>query len=254
MKAVILAGGKGTRLRPYTTVIPKPLVPVGDKAVLEILLENLRICDIREVVLCVNHLAELIMAYFGDGRKYGLKIEYSMEDRPLSTVAPLKLLKNLPDDFLVMNGDLLTELNFGDFYRHHMDRNALLTVATYRRTVKIDFGVLEIDDCLNRATGFKEKPSYDFEVSMGVYGFNRRALELVPDNKSFGFDDLMRKMLEENELVNTYRYDGYWLDIGRPIDYEQANKDYDKLQVAHRISTMNLEKSPISIREPIRAA
>lgn len=176
MKAIILAGGKGTRLHPYTTVIPKPLVPVGGQAVLEILLRNLRHFGVREVVLCVNHMADLIMAFFGDGKKYGLKMEYSMEDRPLSTVAPLKLVKELPDDFLVMNGDLLTELNFKEFFNYHLESNALLTVATYKRTVHVDFGVIDINHESGKAEGFREKPNLYYDVSMGVYGFKKEVL------------------------------------------------------------------------------
>jgi len=255
MKAVILAGGKGTRLRPYTTVIPKPLVPIGDQAILEILFENLRHYGIREVVLCVNHLAELIKAYFGDGKKYGLKIEYSVEDRPLSTVAPLKLINNLPDNFLVMNGDLLTELNFREFFDHHRNSGSLLTVGTFRRSVNIDFGVIEIDEDVNKAVGFIEKPIYDFDVSMGVYAFNRDILKYVPENQAFGFDNLMTTLLAVNEPINIFKYKGYWLDIGRPADYEQACKDVDKLRIAKRHAPVEVELDKVAlVRQPIRAA
>lgn len=229
MKAVILAGGKGTRLKPYTTVIPKPLVPLGDKAILEILIGRLKKCGIDEITLCVNHLAELIQAFFGDGIKYGVKITYSMEDKPLSTVAPIKLIKDLPQHFFVMNGDLLTDLDFNDLFSYHLQGKSLLTVATYKRKTKIDFGVIDVDESRKSAVGFREKPEYDFNVSMGVYVFNRDVLSYVPADQPFGFDNLMITLLHQKEKINIYQYDGYWLDIGRPEDYEKAQEDVQKL-------------------------
>ena len=229
MKAVILAGGKGTRLKPYTTVLPKPLVPVGEKAILEILISRLKKAGVTEIYICLNHFAEIIMAYFGNGDKYGIKINYSLEDKPLSTIAPIKLIDGLPDNFLVMNGDLLTDLDFADLYKNHLNSNALLTVSTYKRNVKVDFGVIDIDTNLNQAIGFREKPEYNFQVSMGVNVLSKKVLDLVPDNQAFGFDNLMYTLLEKKERINTYQYDGYWLDIGRPDDYEKANEDIEKL-------------------------
>lgn len=231
MKAIILAGGKGTRLKPYTTVIPKPLVPVGDKAILEILIAKLKKYGITDITVCINHLAELIMAYFGDGEKWGVKIEYSIEDKPLSTVAPIKLLKNLPDNFFIMNGDLLTDLDFRGLYDYHLRNKALLTVATYKRKPKIDFGVIDIDNNKNVAIGFKEKPEYELNVSMGVYVFNKKLLDFVPDDKPFGFDDLMLRLLDEKQTIKVYPYDGYWLDIGNPDDYEKACQDIEGLDL-----------------------
>lgn len=229
MKAVILAGGKGTRLKPYTTVIPKPLVPIGEKAILEILLGRLQKSGVDEVVLCVNHFAEIIQAFFGNGSRHGIRIRYSTEDQPLGTVAPLKLVSDLPENFLVMNGDLLTDLDFRNLYEEHIRSEALLTVSTYQRNTKIDFGVIEVDKESNRMTGFREKPVYDFEVSMGVYAMNRKVLDFVPAGTPFGFDDLMLTLLEQKEMVRVYPYTGYWLDIGRPDDYEKANEDLDLL-------------------------
>lgn len=231
MKAVILAGGKGTRLKPYTTIIPKPLVPIGDRAILEILIGRLKKYGITDLTLCVNHLAELIMAYFGDGSKWGVKIEYSFEDKPLSTVAPIKLIKNLPEIFFVMNGDLLTDFDFNKIYDFHLKSKELLTVATYKRRPKIDFGVIDVDENNNVALGFKEKPEYEVNVSMGVYVFNRKVLNFVPANKPFGFDDLMLSLLDNKQPIKVYPYDGYWLDIGRPEDYEKANMDIENLNL-----------------------
>jgi len=230
MKAVIMAGGKGTRLKPYTTSIPKPLVPVGEKAIIEILLNRLKKNGVDEVFICLNHFAEMIAAFLGNGDKFGLKINYSLEDRPLSTVAPLKLIHDLPDDFLVMNGDLLTDLDFSKFFQHHLQDSSLLTVATYSRKTKIDFGVIEIDPATNTASGFREKPEYRFDVSMGVYAMNQKILNFVPDNEPFGFDHLMLKLLETRQRISVFPYDGYWLDIGRPEDYEKANEDIQKIE------------------------
>lgn len=231
MKAVILAGGKGTRLRPYTVIMPKPLVPVGDRAILEILIGRLKKYGATELTLCINHLAKLVMAYFGDGSKWGVKIKYSMEHKPLSTVAPIKLIKDLPENFLVMNGDLLTDLDFEKLYIYHLKNKALITVATYKRAAKIDFGIIDIDKDKNVAVGFKEKPEYELNVSMGVYVVNRKVLDFVPDNKPFGFDDLMFTLLNKKQTIKVYPYDGYWLDIGRPEDYEKANEDIGKLNL-----------------------
>lgn len=231
MKAVILAGGKGTRLKPYTTIIPKPLVPLGDRAILEILIGGLKKCGVTDLTLCVNHLAELIMAYFGNGKKWGVNMEYSLERESLSTVAPIKLIKDLPENFLVMNGDLLTDLNFKNLYNYHLKSKAIITVATYKRITMIDFGVIDIDKDKNIAVGFKEKPRYKLNVSMGVYVFNKKVLDFVPNGKPFGFDNLMLALLAKGKIIKVYPYDGYWLDIGRPEDYERANKDIKKLNL-----------------------
>ena len=229
MKAVILAGGKGTRLKPYTTVIPKPLVPVGEKAILEILITQLKKEGVDEVFICLNHFAEIIMAFFGDGNRFGLKINYSLEDEPLGTVAPIKLIKGLPENFLVMNGDLLTDLPFHELFEYHINGKALLTVSTFTRKNKIDFGVIDVDPVSLFATGFREKPEYTFDVSMGVYAMNRDVLEFVPPGTHFGFDNLMLTLLEKKRPAKIFPYGGYWLDIGRPDDYEKANEDIEKL-------------------------
>ncbi len=229
MKAVILAGGKGTRLKPYTSVIPKPLVPVGERAILEILVTRLKKAGVDEIYICLNHFAEIIIAFFGDGSRFGLKINYSIEQEPLGTVAPIKLIRELPDHFLVMNGDLLTDLNFSDLFQYHLEGRSLLTVSTYIRNMKIDFGVIDVDEKSMLAKGFREKPEYTFSVSMGVYVMNRKVLDFVPDSTSFGFDDLMLTLLKKNEPARLYPYHGYWLDIGRPDDYEKANDDIEFL-------------------------
>jgi NDP-sugar pyrophosphorylase family protein len=222
--AVILAGGKGTRLKPFTISIPKPLVPVGDKPILEHLIKKLADEGFTDIIITVNHLAELIKAFFGDGSKWGISIKYSIEDKPLSTMGPIRLIDSLPEDFLILNGDVLTNMNFNELFSFHTNKKSLFTIASHLRKEKIDYGVLEIDH--EKLKIFNEKPEIEFRVSMGIYAANRRILQYIPENKSFGFDDLMLKLLSINENVNVFTHDGYWLDIGRPDDYEKAINDF----------------------------
>ncbi len=217
----------GTRLKPYTTEIPKPLVPLGGKPVIEHLLLRLKKYGFTDVFISVNHLAHLISSVLDDGKRLGLNIKYSLEDEPLSTVAPLKLIDGLDNHFLVVNGDVLTDMDMNLLYQHHLNGKTGLTVATHRRRNKVDYGVIEADGN-GMVTSFQEKPHYDLTVSMGVYVFSKSILDLVPDGRPFGFDDLMLKLLENREPISTYAYDGYWMDIGRPDDYEQAKEDIEK--------------------------
>jgi len=236
MRAVILAGGKGVRLRPYTTTLPKPLVPVGERPILEIVISQLRDAGVERITIAVNHMAEIIMAFFGSGERFGIEIDYSLEDKPLGTIAPLRLIKDLPEHFIVMNGDTLTDIDYAALYQAHIGSGKPLTIATYRREVKIDFGVLEVDEASNLVTGFQEKPIYRFEVSTGVYVFSRRLLERIPFNEPYGLDDLVLGMLKDERPINAYRFDGYWLDIGRPADYDQANRDIEMLDLGFKSS------------------
>jgi NDP-sugar pyrophosphorylase family protein len=228
VRAIILAGGKGTRLRPYTVALPKPLVPVGDRPILDIVLTQLARAGVKHVTMAVSHLAHLIMAYFGDGQRWGLKIDYSLEDKPLSTIAPLKLIHDLPEHFLVMNGDILTDLDFAALYERHVAGGADITVATFRRDSRIDFGVLRTDDS-NRVVGFEEKPVYHFQVSMGVYAISRRLLEIVPSDTAYGFDHLMLACIAQGRKAVCYPHTGTWLDIGRPDDYALAVEQFGDL-------------------------
>jgi len=224
-RAVILAGGKGTRLKPYTITLPKPLVPVGDDIpVLEIIVRQLKFYGFDYITLAVNHMSELIEAFFQDGSKWGLKIDYSEESMPLGTMGPLSNIKNLPENFLVMNGDILTDLNYAEFYKFHAKNNPVFTISSFERQELIDYGVTESDE--GRLTNFREKPTVDYEVSMGIYMLSNRILDFIPENKEFGFDQLMVKLLKEKQEVLVKKHDSYWLDIGRPSDYETAIKDY----------------------------
>lgn len=228
MKAVILAGGKGSRLKPYTTEVPKPLLSLGEKSILERLIVGLKKSGVTDITLAVNHMAHLIQSVIGDGEKLGVKVSYSIEDKELSTVAPLKLIDNLDDNFLVCNGDILTDMDFKTLFEYHLSKDSLLTVATYRRNAFIDFGVIETDND-GVVNNFIEKPSHHLTVSCGIYVFSKKVLDFVPDDKPFGFDDLMFKLLLEKQKIHTFEFNGYWLDIGRPDDYKKALKDFKQL-------------------------
>jgi NDP-sugar pyrophosphorylase family protein len=226
-RAVILAGGMGTRLRPYTVVLPKPLMPIGPYPILEVVVRQLARYGFRRVTMAVNHQANLIKAFFGDGAQWGVEIDYSLESAPLSTIGPLKLIQDLPEQFLLMNGDVLTDLNFRTLCAAHVSARRLFTIAAAPRTNIIDYGVLEVDGG-NRLCRFSEKPSHRYLVSMGVYVVGRSLLDTVVPDVRYGFDDLMRDMLSRGEPVHVEPYDGYWLDIGRPDDYERAIDEFEQ--------------------------
>ena len=229
MKAVVLAGGKGTRLAPYTQILPKPLMPIGNLPILEVLIRQMKRAGIDEIVITVGHLAELLRSYFKDGSRYGVKISYSMEDQPLGTAGPLSLLDGLDETFLVTNGDVLTTLQIGDLVAFHRENRAAATIAMHTREVKIDFGVIQIDGD-HRVTGYIEKPSYDYSVSMGIYVFDSSVLEHIPHNQYLDFPDLVLKLLAAGKKVLGYPYAGYWQDLGRPDDYARANQDFDAMR------------------------
>lgn len=229
MRAVILAGGRGTRLAPYTTVFPKPLMPLGDTPILELLINQLRSHGILRVTLSTGHLAYLIVGYFGDGATLGVTIDYSEEPEPLGTAAPLVLVSDLNETFLVMNGDLLTDLDFGAMIAEHRRRGAVATVGIYQRDVQIDLGVIQIDPAL-QVTGYVEKPTFHYHVSMGVYVLEPRAIQYIPQRRRFDLPDLINALLQAGEPVVGYLHSGYWLDIGRPDDYQRAQEDYHRIQ------------------------
>jgi len=226
MHAVILAGGRGVRLRPYTTSLPKPLVPIGDEyAILEVVLRQLRAAGFRSVTIAIGHLGQLIRAYCGDGSQWGLEIRYWDEDTPLGTMGPI--VANL-----VMNGDVLTDLDYAGLLQGHVDSGAPITVSTYERTVKIDFGVLEIGDLGGdeHIAAFREKPVESFSVSMGIYALTRETLRPYPAGEALGFDELVLDLLGTPTPPRVHRFDGYWLDIGRPDDYDTANEEWEGLR------------------------
>jgi NDP-sugar pyrophosphorylase family protein len=226
-KAVILAGGRGTRLAPYTTVFPKPLMPLGETPILEIVLRQLAHHGFEDVTLAVGYLAELIEAYFGDGSRVGLALHYSRERDPVGTAGPLALIEGLDEPFLVMNGDVLTTLDFGGFLEGHVASGADISIATFLRTQNVDFGVIESDDG-GRVTGYVEKPSTEFLVSMGVNAVSPAALEHLTRGERLDFPDLVLRLLAAGRPVRSVPFDGYWLDIGRHDDFAQAQSEFEQ--------------------------
>jgi NDP-sugar pyrophosphorylase family protein len=229
MKAVILAGGKGTRLSPYTKVLPKPLMPIGDMPILEVILRQIKLAGIKNVVLTVGHLSELLRAFFQDGSRLGIDIAYNYEDSPLGTAGPIALVPDLDETFLVMNGDVLSTLPLGELIKFHKEQKAIATIATHHRRVKIDLGVIQWNGN-SQINGYIEKPAYDYSVSMGIYVFEPKVLAYIPKDQYYDFPDLVKKLIEVGEKVVGYRFDGYWQDLGRPDDYESAAQDFDKMR------------------------
>ena len=229
MKAVILAGGKGTRLAPYTTIFPKPLMPIGDMPILEVLVRQMKASGVDEVVLTVGHLAHLLRSFFANGRQFGLKITYSVEKKALGTAGPLALVHGLDDTFLMSNGDVLTNLNLKDLVAFHKEEGGIVTIATHHRKVHIDLGVIHCDGG-NRIIGYTEKPDLDYTVSMGIYVLEPRVLAYIPAGEYLDFPDLVIKLLAAGERVVGYPFQGYWQDIGRADDYEQATRDFETMR------------------------
>ena len=218
-RAIILAGGEGTRLRPYTNDLPKPLVPISDMPIIEIIVRQLVNYGFDEITLTINYKGEKIKNFFGNGSELSVKIDYVEEEEPLGTMGSVLLAKSLPENFLVLNGDILTNLNFDNFFKQHSKNKNLLTVSTFRRKLKSDYG--EIISNRNIVQSFSEKPIRETEVSMGVYALNKSILKYFPKG-NFGFDDLMKLMIKRKIDVITNLFSGEWLDIGRETDYFSA--------------------------------
>lgn len=229
MKAIVLAGGRGTRLAPYTKILPKPLMPIGDMPILEVLLCQMKAAGIHEVILTVGHLSHLLRAFFQDGHEFGVEISYSYEQCPLGTAGPISLIEGLHETFLVTNGDVLTNLHIEDLIRFHAEQAATATIAVHRRKVKIDLGVVQTDGNA-RITGYIEKPTMDYCVSMGLYVFEPRVLSYIPHGEYLDFPDLAMKLVRAGEKVVGYQFEGYWQDLGRPDDYEAATQDFAQMR------------------------
>lgn len=225
MLAVILAGGKGTRLKPFTMTIPKPLLPLGDVPIIEVVLAQLAHAGITRVAMTLGHMAHLFKASIGTGERFGLQVEYYTENEPLGTAAPLRLINELDDYFLVMNGDLLTTLSYQSLINSHKDSGAWGTIAAHRREVYIDYGVLNLSST-NELTGYTEKPTLPYVVSMGINVLSRQCLDYIPHNGRFDMPDLMLAMRDDGKHVSCYPTDCYWQDIGRFDDYQQASEDF----------------------------
>ena len=228
MRAILLAGGKGTRLYPYTVALPKPLVPIDDLPIIEVLLRQLKHYGVGEVTVSIGHLAEILTAFLGNGSKFGLKLDYVREDFPLGTVGPLKLITDLPEQFMLMNGDVLTDLDYAQFFADHLQSDAEVTIASFQKVVNIDLGVIKSDQ--RQVVDYIEKPKLPYEVSMGVYAIRRTALDLLPENKYFDFPMLIKALLAAGRKVRVYPFTGIWLDIGRPSDYEEAQNTFRNMR------------------------
>ncbi len=229
MQAIILAGGKGTRLRPYTTIFPKPLMPINDMPILEVVIRQLKKAGFNRITMAVGHLAELIEAYFGNGSKWGMQISYSREDLPLGTAGPLALLNDLDDTFLVMNGDVLSDLNYTELINFHHQQQAITTIAMYDKEVKIDLGIIKTNEH-HQIIDYIEKPTLTYQVSMGIYVFNRKVMDYIPFKTYFDLPDLILALIRAKEKIIGYHFRGYWRDIGRREDYELAVEEFERLK------------------------
>lgn len=235
-RAIVLAGGQGTRLRPYTTILPKPLMPVGDRPVLDVVVRQLRAAGFEQVTMATGHLAELIEAYFGDGAKLGIQIDYVREEHPLGTAGPLSLLEDFTEDVLVMNGDILTDLDYRALLSDHCADGAVATIATQRRTEAMSLGVVTFGDDaddVNRVIGYDEKPELAVDASMGVYCFSPAVLEHVEPGRFLDFPDLVLRLIAADVPVRGWRSSAFWLDVGTPADYESAQEAFVTLR--HRL-------------------
>jgi NDP-sugar pyrophosphorylase family protein len=228
MRAIILAGGKGVRLVPVTEVIPKPLVPLGGKPIMEFVLRQLRRHGFSRITLAVGYMADLIRAYFGDGSKFGVNIDYSYESEPLGTAGPLALINGLDDTFLVMNADVLTDFNYRNLVNFHKAQGGIATIGAYQRKVTIDLGVIKGDGD-HRVEGYLEKPTISHLVSMGIYVFDPAILSYIRGNDYLDFPDLVKELLNDGQQVSYLSHHGYWLDIGRHDDYAQAVEEFEHL-------------------------
>jgi NDP-sugar pyrophosphorylase family protein len=232
VRAVILAGGKGVRLAPLTEVIPKPLVPIGGMPVLEIVIRQLKANGFHRITLAVGYMADLIKAYFQDGSRWGVKIDYSYEPQPLGTAGPLRLIEGLEETFLVMNADILTNLNYQELIGYHREHGGVATIGAFERQVRIDLGVI-VTDGRRRITDYIEKPTQNYLVSMGVYIFEPRVLDFLAGNGYLDFPDLVKRLLAADLPVCFHPFSGYWLDIGRHEDYYKAAEEF--AQMRHKL-------------------
>lgn len=229
MKVIILAGGEGKRLEPYTVILPKPLMPIGDSPILEIIIRQLKSHGFTDVVLAVGYLGNLIQSFFNDGQKWSVKIGYNYEDRPLGTVGCLGEIKGLEKTFLVMNGDLLTLFDFSKFVKYHQGKKSIATIAVTKRKLPVDFGVLQFNE-KKELTKYVEKPDLDYQVSMGIYLFEPEILKYIPKGERLDFPELMNILLKNGEKVSVYESEEFWLDLGRPEDYKKGIGEFPKIK------------------------
>lgn len=228
MQAIILAGGKGTRLRHYTTVLPKPLVPVGDYPIMEIILKQLKSFGIKDIIVSTGHLGELIEAYFGSGKKYGLKIRYVREDEPLNTAGAIEIIKGLEKNFLIMNGDILTTLNYKQLFKFHLERKGMATIAITKRRIKDDYGVIKVNGDSRLLINYIEKPKHSYYVSMGINVLSIKCRDYISRGECISMPELFLRMKKNNEKIFCYESRDFWLDIGKIEDYQIAQEEFSR--------------------------
>jgi NDP-sugar pyrophosphorylase family protein len=223
MKAVILAGGIGSRLRPLTFSIPKPLLPVGETPILEIILNKLKSFGIDEIILAVGYKSELIETYFGDGKKMGVKIEYVEEKEPLGTAGPLAFVKRKVgkgDSIILMNGDILTKLDFGKLIETHNSKGADITIAVREYEQRSPFGVIEMEG--DTVKEIREKPTFNYDISAGIYVIKSDVIEMVPEGKKYDMPELIKEAMSKGKNVMGFKFDDYWMGVERIENYEEA--------------------------------
>lgn len=228
MDAVIITGGKGTRLAPYTKVLPKGLLPVGDRPMLETIVLQLRSYGFTNITMACGYMADLIQTYFGDGSRFGVQIQYVVENKALGTAGPLKRIPNLANAFMVINCDVLTTLNFRDFADFHQSGNSVLTIASQQRLVPVRLGVLQVDKDI--VVGFVEKPVQQVRVSMGIYMMNREVTDYLPEDEYYDVPALVRTLLSENHTIRHYENQSFWADIGTYEDYVKSCDEYESIK------------------------
>jgi NDP-mannose synthase len=229
-EAIVLAGGKGTRLAPFTHVLPKPLLPVGERPILDLVLTQLKRAGCRKATMAVGHLGHLIEIYCGTGERWDMEIDYFRESTPLGTVGALAHIDGLPDEpFIVMNGDVLSDLAFAELLEQHAGSDAALTIGAFRRRERDELGILEVGDD-NALVAYREKPEHEYLVSMGIYAFSAGAVELIPAGKRMDFPDLVQALLADGRGVRTHVHSNYWLDLGRPDDFARANEEFESVR------------------------
>jgi NDP-mannose synthase len=235
MQAIILAGGAGTRLRPYTLVFPKPMLPVGGMPIIATIVHQLAYYGFNDIVISLGYLGDYIRMYFmgGVNTPKGVTIRFSFEDQPLGTTGPLALVDKLDDDFLVINGDILSTIDYADFFHTHRDRHADLSVAVGIKEVKMSLGILDLDE-KQRITGFREKPTFVFHDNMGIYVYSRSVMKWVERDKKLDVNVLVAKLVEEKKNVFGYisKEEYFWIDVGQHADYEKANEEFEKRRSA----------------------
>jgi NDP-mannose synthase len=229
MQAVVLAGGKGTRLLPFTKVFPKPLVPIGERPIIDNIIRQLKHFGFTRITLAVGYRADMIQTYIQNGDRYGVKIDYVFEDEPLGTVGPIAQISHIEPNFLVMNGDIITNLNYKDLLAFHNRHDAVATIGSYQKEYKIELGIIQ-DNTEHSIIDYIEKPTYTFKVSMGIYMFKSNVLQYIEPNKYLDFPNLVKRLIANGEKVMSYPFDGYWLDIGNHTDYEMALQEYESIK------------------------